>query len=81
MRDIKRNSAREWYTRHGKVDIKNEQIKDFVCYTKDIVYVEAYVEQHMEMFWGSKEREVVKTTAHLYLCRIDGNWKVAGIRY
>lgn len=81
LRDIKRNSAREWYTRHGKVDIKNEQIKDFICYTKDIVYVEAYVEQHMEMFWGSKEREVVKTTAHLYLCRIDGNWKVAGIRY
>ncbi len=81
LRDIKRNSAREWYTRHGKVDIKNEQIKDFICYTKDIVYVEAYVEQHMEMFWGSKEREVVKTTAHLYLCRINGSWKVAGIRY
>lgn len=81
LRDIKRNSSREWYTRHGKVDIKNEQIKDFICYTKDIVYVEAYVEQHMEMFWGTKEREVVKTTAHLYLYRINGSWKIAGIRY
>lgn len=81
LRDIKRNSSREWYTRHGKVDLKNEEVKDFICYTKDIVYVEVYVEQHMEMFWGSKEREVVKTTAHLYLARIDGNWKVAGIRY
>jgi len=81
LRDIKRNSSREWYTRHGKVDLKNEEVKNFICYTKDIVYVEVYVEQHMEMFWGSKEREVVKTTAHLYLARIDGNWKVAGIRY
>jgi hypothetical protein len=81
LRDIKRNSSREWYTRHGKVDIKNEQVKEFKCFAKDIVYVEAYVEQHMEMFWGSKEREVVKTTAHLYLCKIDGKWKVAGIKY
>ena len=81
LKDIKRNSSREWYTRHGKVDIKNEQVKEFICYTKDIVYVEAYVEQHMEMFWGSKEREVVKTTAHLYLCKINGSWKVAGIKY
>lgn len=81
LRDIKRNSSREWYTRHGKVDVKNEQVKDFICYTKDIVYIEVYVEQHMEMFWGSKEREVVKTTAHLYLARINGSWKVAGIRY
>ena len=81
LKDIKRNSSREWYTRHGKVDIKNEQVKEFICYTKDIVYVEAYVEQHMEMFWGSKDREVVKTTARLYLARIKGSWKVAGIRY
>lgn len=81
LKDIKRNSSREWYTKHGKVDIKNEQIKEFTVYSKDIVYVEAYVEQHMEMFWGSKEREVVKTTARLYLCRIDGAWKVAGIKY
>lgn len=81
LKDIKRNSSREWYTKHGKVDIKNKQIKEFVCYTKDIVYVEAYVEQHMEMFWGSKDREVVKTTARLYLAKIKGEWKVAGIRY
>lgn len=81
LRDIKRNSSREWYTKHGKVDLKNEEVKDFICYTKDIVYIEVYVEQHMEMFWGSKEREVVKTTAHLYLARIKGKWKVAGIRY
>ena len=81
LRDIKRNSSREWYTRHGKVDIKNEQVKEFICYTKDIYYVEAYVEQHMEMFWGSKEREVVKTTARLYIVRIKGKWKIAGIRY
>ena len=81
LKDIKRNSSREWYTKHGKVDIKNEQVKEFICYSKDIVYVETYVEQHMEMFFGSKEREVVKTTARLYLCRIDGAWKVAGIKY
>ena len=81
LKDIKRNSSREWYTKHGKVDIKNEQIKEFICYTKDIVYVETYLEQHMEMFFGSKEREVVKTTARLYLCRINGEWKVAGIKY
>ena len=81
LKDIKRNSSREWYTKHGKVDIKNEQIKDFICYTKDIVYVETYLEQHMEMYFGSKEREVVKTTARLFLCRINGEWKVAGIKY
>ena len=81
LKDIKRNSSRDWYTKHGKVDIKNEQIKDFICYTKDIVYVETYLEQHMEMYFGSKEREVVKTTARLFLCRINGEWKVAGIKY
>ena len=81
LRDIKRNMARQYYTRHGKVSLKNEKVKDFICYTKDIVYIEVYVEQHMEMFWGSKEREVVKTDAHLYLCRINGSWKVAGIKY
>ena len=81
LKDIKRNSSRDWYTKHGKVDVKNEQIKEFICYTKDIVYVETYLEQHMEMYFGSKEREVVKTTARLYLCRINGEWKVAGIKY
>lgn len=78
---IKRNSSRELYTTHGKVTIKNGQIKDITVFSDDIVYMEVYVEQHMQMYFGSKEPEVLPTDAHVYFVKIKGKWYVAGIQY
>lgn len=78
---IKRNSSRELYTRHGAVSIHNEEIKDVIVYSEDVVYMEIYVEQWMEMYWGSDEPEVIPTDAHVYFVNIDGKWLVGGIQY
>lgn len=78
---IKRNSSRELYTRHGAVSIHNEEIKDVIVYSDDVVYMEIYVEQWMEMYWGSDEPEVVPTDAHVYFVYINGKWLVGGIQY
>jgi hypothetical protein len=78
---IKRNSSRDLYTKHGKVTLKNGQIKDITVFTDDIVYMEVYVEQHMQMYFGSKAPEVVPTDAHVYFVRIKGKWYVGGIQY
>ncbi len=78
---IKRNSSRELYTSHGSVSINNEEIKDCIVFSEDVVYMEIYVEQWMEMYWGSDEPEVVPTDAHVYFVKINGRWLVGGIRY
>ena len=78
---IKRNSSRQLYTKHGKVEIKNGEIKDVTVFSDDVVYMEVYVEQHMQMYFGSKEPEVIPTDAHVYLVKIKGKWYVGGIQY
>ena len=78
---IKRNSSRELYTRHGSVSIHNEEIKDVIVYSEDVVYMEIYVEQWMEMYWGSDEPEVIPTDAHVYFVKINDKWLVGGIQY
>jgi len=78
---IKRNSSRQLYTSHGKVTIKNGAIKDITVFSDDVVYMEVYVEQHMQMYFGSKEPEVLPTDAHVYFVKIKGKWYVGGIQY
>lgn len=78
---IKRNSSRELYTRHGSVSIHNEEVRDCIVFSEDVVYMEIYVEQWMEMYWGSDEPEVIPTDAHVYFVNIDGKWLVGGIQY
>jgi hypothetical protein len=43
---IKRNSSRELYTRHGAVSIHNEEIKDVIVYSDEVVYMEIYVDPY-----------------------------------
>ena len=49
----------------GLFELKNEKVKDFICYTKDIVYIEVYVEQHMEMYesQGLSRKDAMKKVA------------------
>ena len=69
------------YTNHGNVSIHNEEIRDCIVYSEDVVYMEVYVEQYMQMYWGSDEPEVLPTDAHVYFVKIDGKWLVGGIQY
>ena len=78
---IKRNSSRQLYTSHGSVSIHNEEIKDCIVFSDDVVYMEVYVEQYMQMYWGSDEPEVIPTDAHVYFVRINDKWLVGGIQY
>lgn len=78
---IKRNSSRELYTSHGSVSINNEEVRDCRVFSDDVVYMEIYVEQWMQMYWGSDEPEVIPTDAHVYFVRINGRWLVGGIQY
>ena len=78
---IKRNSSRELYTRHAGVSIHNEEVKDVIVYSEEVVYMEIYVEQWMDMYWGSDEPEVLPTDAHVYFVYINGRWLVGGIQY
>lgn len=78
---IKRNSSRDLYTSHGSVSIHNEEIRDCIVFSDDVVYMEVYVEQWMQMYWGSDEPEVLPTDAHVYFVKIDGKWYVGGIQY
>ena len=78
---IKRNSSRELYTKHGSVSIHNEEIRDCIVFSDDVVYMEIYVEQWMQMYWGSSEPEVIPTDAHVYFVKINDKWVVGGIQY
>ncbi|MCR4703452.1 MAG: hypothetical protein K5665_07300 [Saccharofermentans sp.] len=74
-------NSRSVYTKHGNVSIHNEEIRDCIVYSEDVVYMEVFVEQWMEMYWGSDEPEVLPTDAHVYFVKIDGKWYVGGIKY
>ncbi|MBR6987040.1 MAG: hypothetical protein IKH82_03110, partial [Clostridiales bacterium] len=78
---IKRNSARQYFTSHGSVSIHNEEVRDCIVFSDNVVYMEAYVEQYMQMYWGSDEPEVLPTDVHLYFVKIDGKWLIGGIQY
>ena len=52
-----------------------------IVYSDEVVYMEVYVEQWMQMYWGSDEPEVIPTDAHVYFVKIDGKWYVGGIQY
>ena len=81
LKYIKRNSSRQLYTSHGSVSIHNGEIRECIVYSEDVVYMEVYVEQWMQMYWGEDEPEVVPTDAHVYFVKINGKWLVGGIRY
>lgn len=75
---ISRNTALEYFTAHGAVTFQNEEIKQFTVYSEDVVFIEVYIEQAMNM-WS--ETTVVPTTARLYCVKIDGEWKVVSMRF
>ena len=52
-----------------------------IVYSDEVVYMEIYVEQWMEMYWGSDEPEVIPTDAHVYFVYINDRWLVGGIQY
>ena len=78
---VSRNTALQFFTTHGAVTINNQEIRDFITYSEDVVYIECYIEQWMQMGWGGSEPEVVPTDARIYFVRIDGEWKVASMRF
>ena len=78
---IKRNSSNEFFASHSNVTIQNEEIKDFVCYSEDVCYVEAYIEQSMHVYGAAQNPVILPTDGHFYFVKMDGVWKVAGIRY
>jgi hypothetical protein len=73
----------QYYSIHDieKKPIHNEEIKDVIVYSDEVVYMEIYVEQWMEMYWGSDEPEVIPTDAHVYFVYINDRWLVGGIQY
>ena len=76
---ISRNTALRYFTGHGAVTIENQEVRDFIAYNEDTVYMEVYIEQVMQMGWG--DPEVVPTDSHLYLVRIDGEWQISGMKF
>ena len=78
---IKRNSSNEFFASHSNVTIQNEEIRDFVCYSEDVCYVEAYIEQSMHVYGAAQNPVILPTDGHFYFVKMDGVWKVAGIRY
>ena len=78
---IKRNSSNEFFASHSNVTIQNEEIKDFVCYSEDVCYVEAYIEQSMHVYGAAQNPVILPTDGHFYFVKMDGVWKVAGIKY
>lgn len=75
---ISRNTALRYFTGHGAVTIQNEEVQEFIAYNEDTVYMQVYIEQEMQMW---PDPEILPTTTHIYLTRIDGEWKISGIRY
>ena len=76
---ISRNTALRYFMAHSNTTIENEQIKEFIVYSEDVVYIEAYIEQHMTVGWN--DIQVVETTARLYCVKLDGEWKVISMRF
>ncbi len=78
---IEHNGGRQFYSKHGHVDFKNVEVRDFISYTDDMYYCEVYLEQWMQMNRGSSEPEVVPTDGRFYFVKVDGKWKISGIEY
>lgn len=78
---ISRNTALRYFTSHSSVSIENTEVREFIAYNEDTVYMEVYIEQWMQIGWGDSEPEVVPTDAHIYCVKIDGEWQISGIRY
>lgn len=76
---ISRNTALKYFMAHSNTTIENEEIKEFIVYSEDVVYIEAYIEQHMTVGWN--DIQVVETTARLYCVKLDGEWKVISMRF
>lgn len=75
---ISRSTALRYFTGHGAVTMQNEEVQEFIAYNEDTVYMQVYVEQEMQMW---PDPEIVPTTTHIYLTRIDGEWQISGMRY
>ncbi|MBP5179953.1 MAG: hypothetical protein J6127_01515 [Clostridiales bacterium] len=75
---ISRNTALRYFTGHGAVTIQNEQVQEFIAYNENTVYMQVYIEQEMQMW---PDPEVVPTTTHIYLTKINGEWQISGMRY
>lgn len=76
---ISRNSALKYFMSHSNTTIENEEIKQFIVYSEDVVFIEVYIEQHMTTGW--EEVTVVETTSRLYCVKLDGEWKVVSMRF
>lgn len=76
---ISRNTALLYFMAHSNTTIENEEIREFVSYSEDVVYIEVYIEQHMTV--GYNDIQVVPTTARLYCVKVDGEWKVISMRF
>ena len=75
---ISRSTALRYFTGHGAVTIQNQEVQEFIAYNEDTVYMQVYIEQEMQMW---PDPEIVPTTTHIYLTRIDGEWQISGMRY
>ena len=75
---ISRSTALRYFTGHGAVTMQNEEVQEFIAYNEDTVYMQVYVEQEMQMW---PDPEIVPTTTHIYLTRIDGEWQISGMKY
>ena len=75
---ISRNTALRYFTGHGAVTMQNEEVQEFIAYDENTVYMQVYVEQEMQMW---PDPEIVPTTTHIYLTKIDGEWQISGMRY
>lgn len=76
---ISRNTALKYFMAHSNTTIENEEIKEFIVYSEDVVFIEVYIEQHMTVGW--EDIQVIPTTARLYCVKIDGEWKVISMRF
>lgn len=76
---ISRNTALLYFMAHSNTTIENEEIREFISYSEDVVYIEVYIEQHMTV--GYNDIQVVPTTARIYCVKVDGEWKVISMRF
>lgn len=76
---ISRNTALLYFMAHSNTTIENVEVRDFIAYSEDVIYIEVYIEQHMTM--GYNDIQVIPTTGRIYCVKIDGEWKVASMRF
>lgn len=76
---ISRNTALKYFMGHSNTTIENEEIKEMIVYSEDVVFMEVYIEQHMTVGWN--DIQVIPTTSRLYCVKLDGEWKVISMRF